>query len=65
MPLEIEVKLKVESHEGVRARLRELGEFVGKVPQYFFNLLYDLDSGKYLFRLGIDAWRRGAFSIIS
>jgi len=44
MPLEIEVKLKVDSHEPVRARLRELGAIcVGRVLE--MNHIFDRSDG--------------------
>ncbi len=44
MPLEIEIKLPVESHEVVRARLRSLGaEFIGRVVES--NSIYDRPDG--------------------
>jgi adenylate cyclase, class 2 len=44
MPLEIEIKLKVGSHEGVRARLRELGaEHAGRVREE--NIFFDRADG--------------------
>jgi adenylate cyclase class 2 len=44
MPLEIEIKLPVESHEVVRARLRSLGAtFIGRVVES--NSIYDRPDG--------------------
>jgi predicted adenylyl cyclase CyaB len=44
MPLEIEVKLKVENHEAVRERLRAVGaEYVGKVRET--NIFFDRPDG--------------------
>jgi predicted adenylyl cyclase CyaB len=44
MPLEIEVKLRVEDHEGVRQRLRETGaEYIGKVRET--NIFFDRPDG--------------------